>query len=339
MATETLSPWPKAQFFDNNGKPLVGGKLFTYIASTTTKLATYVDSFGLSPNTNPIILDYRGECRLWIPPNVAYKYTLAPADDTDPPTNAIWTVDQIVNSQLLTLYGGIDTGSANTYILNFVANFTSYTDGIVIYWIPSNSNTGASTVNVNGLGPVSIENQDGTALLANQIVANNIVTMMYRGTGFILLDSGFSQSRVAFKATSTDRSSTTTLAPDPVLQIPLQADTAYVVEVFLLFTGVTTGTQGFKYGLGYTGSFTTIGASQGIQTVNTTPAVAIPGALDAEAFATIVSGGGVDGVSFKLFINTNTAGVLSVDWAQNSSSANASRLITGSFISAIRINQ
>lgn len=197
MATETLSPWPKAQFFDNNGKPLVGGKLFTYIASTTTKLATYVDSFGLSPNANPIILDYRGECRLWIPPNTAYKYTLAPPNDTDPPTNAIWTVDSVVNAQLLTLYGGVDVGVSNSYILNFVASFTSYTDGIVIYWVPANTNTGASTINVNGLGPVPIVNQDGSALYAGQLRANQFATIVYRSGSFALVSD---PSAAAFSA-------------------------------------------------------------------------------------------------------------------------------------------
>ena len=32
------------------------------------------------------------------------------------------------------------------------------------YWIAAHSNTGASTINVNGLGPVNIYKQDGTAL-------------------------------------------------------------------------------------------------------------------------------------------------------------------------------
>jgi hypothetical protein len=46
-----LSSVPKLQFFDANGNPLVGGKLFTYAAGTTTPLATYTDSTGLTPNT------------------------------------------------------------------------------------------------------------------------------------------------------------------------------------------------------------------------------------------------------------------------------------------------
>ena len=116
--TNVLSPTVKQQFFDNNGRPLVNGKLFTYEAGTGTKLATYVSSAG-SANTNPVILDFRGECDLWVPPNVAYKYVLSPSTDTDPPTAPIWSVDDVVSDQLVTLYGGVDTGVTNAYVLTF----------------------------------------------------------------------------------------------------------------------------------------------------------------------------------------------------------------------------
>jgi hypothetical protein len=49
-----------AQFFDNNGNPLSGGKIYTYEAGTTTPLATYTSSTGLTAHTNPIVLDSGG---------------------------------------------------------------------------------------------------------------------------------------------------------------------------------------------------------------------------------------------------------------------------------------
>lgn len=196
MTTETLSPTPIQSFRDSSGAPLVGGKLFTYSAGTSTKLATYIDSTGGTPNTNPVILDSRGECRLWIPPNVGYKYVLSPSTDTDPPTNPIWTMDNIVNSQLITLYGGVDTGTANAYVLNFVANFTSYTDGIIIYWIPSHSNTATSTINVNSFGPVNILNGDGSTLLPNQLIANQVAVILCKGGNFILVNTPYGSAAV-----------------------------------------------------------------------------------------------------------------------------------------------
>lgn len=182
-----LTPNAKQQFLTNNGLPAVSYRLFTYAAGTSTKIATKASPSGAN-NANPIVMNFRGECDLWVAPNVAYKYVLAPPGSDDPPTSPIWTVDNIVSSQLITLYGGVDTGSVNAYVLTFTAQFTAYTDGIIIYWIPSNTNTGASTVNVNGLGAVAITNQDGTALRPGQLIANNVVGILYKTGGFILLN-------------------------------------------------------------------------------------------------------------------------------------------------------
>jgi len=85
-----LSPPPKLQFFDANGNPLVGGKLHTYLAGTTTPQATYQDKAGVSANTNPIILDARGEASVWLDPAVLTKFTLETAEDVE-----IWSVDNI----------------------------------------------------------------------------------------------------------------------------------------------------------------------------------------------------------------------------------------------------
>jgi hypothetical protein len=49
-----------AQFFDNNGNPLSGGKIYTYEAGTSTPLATYTSSNGNTAHTNPIVLDAAG---------------------------------------------------------------------------------------------------------------------------------------------------------------------------------------------------------------------------------------------------------------------------------------
>lgn len=192
--TTTLSPAPFQKFFDNNGAPLAKGLLFVYTAGTTTKATTWQDSAGSIANTNPILLDYRGECNLWISPNVGYKYVLAPASDTDPPTNAIKTIDNIVNSQLITLYGGVDTGIANAYVLNFTANFSSLTDGIVIYWVAANTNTGASTLNVNGLGvvPIYTATTSGYSDLTGRpgmIIGGTLNQVVYRSGAWVLISS------------------------------------------------------------------------------------------------------------------------------------------------------
>ncbi|AYA04632.1 hypothetical protein BEN74_18810 [Acinetobacter sp. WCHAc010034] len=53
------------QFEDRNGKPLAGGKVFTYEANTTTPKLTYADPDGKAPNTNPVILDEAGRAKIY----------------------------------------------------------------------------------------------------------------------------------------------------------------------------------------------------------------------------------------------------------------------------------
>lgn len=71
-----------AQFFDNNGTILSGGKIYTYAAGTTTPLATYTSSSGGTPHANPIVLDSAGRVpggELWITAGVGYKFVLETA--------------------------------------------------------------------------------------------------------------------------------------------------------------------------------------------------------------------------------------------------------------------
>jgi hypothetical protein len=194
MTTEVLVPLLTPQFFSNQGQPLVGGQLFSYQAGTNTPQATYTDSTGGTPNSNPVILNARGEppSGVWIPPNTAYKFVLEDASG-----KIIWTRDQVTSSQLITLFGGTDTGAANAYVLTFTASFSSYSTNPVIYWVPSNNNTGNSTLNVNGIGVVGIYNPNGTQLGANQIVAGQITGVIYQtniansgNSGFVLISVG-----------------------------------------------------------------------------------------------------------------------------------------------------
>ena len=68
------------QFFDANGNPLAGGKLYTYAAGTTTPLATYTDQGGLTPNANPILLNAEGKASVWLG-SAKYKFVLYNASD------------------------------------------------------------------------------------------------------------------------------------------------------------------------------------------------------------------------------------------------------------------
>jgi hypothetical protein len=86
---------PKLQFFDNNGNPLVGGKLYSYAAGTTTPLATYSD-YGGTLNMNPVELDSRGEASVWLG-SASYKFKLTTSTNVD-----VWTVDNVGGFATLT---------------------------------------------------------------------------------------------------------------------------------------------------------------------------------------------------------------------------------------------
>lgn len=85
------------QFFNpnNSGSPASGFKLFTYVAGTSTKQATWTDSTQLVQNTNPVIADANGVMIVWLDPTLFYKLVLASPTDTDPPTSPIYSVDNI----------------------------------------------------------------------------------------------------------------------------------------------------------------------------------------------------------------------------------------------------
>jgi hypothetical protein len=73
------------QFFDDNGVPLSGGKLYSYAAGTTTPLATYTDDSGSTPHSNPIILDAAGRVPsgvIWLLDNTFYKFSLFKSNNT-----------------------------------------------------------------------------------------------------------------------------------------------------------------------------------------------------------------------------------------------------------------
>ena len=83
MANNTNLSFPSAfcqQFFDENGKPLSSGKLYTYIAGSSTPVVTYKTIIGgtesANMNTNPIILDMAGMADLVISKDTAYKFVL-----------------------------------------------------------------------------------------------------------------------------------------------------------------------------------------------------------------------------------------------------------------------
>lgn len=87
MTAVLLTP-PYLQFVDNNGAPLAGGLVYTYIAGTGNQpKATYTDASGTIPATNPIILDSAGRAVIWITGSYDIKVTDALGNIIDTTAN------------------------------------------------------------------------------------------------------------------------------------------------------------------------------------------------------------------------------------------------------------
>lgn len=92
-------PVPRMQFFDQNGRPLAGGKVCTYAAGTTTPQPTYTDSGAGTANANPVILDYAGRASIYIT-GLSYKIVLLTAgtDQTCSTGVTQWSQDNVTDT-------------------------------------------------------------------------------------------------------------------------------------------------------------------------------------------------------------------------------------------------
>lgn len=76
----------------------------------------------------------------------------------------------------------VDAGvAANAYVVALPYAPASYLDGLEVTMRPTRTNTGACTINVNGLGVKAIKRTDGTDPAANDILIDGVVTLRYNG--------------------------------------------------------------------------------------------------------------------------------------------------------------
>lgn len=172
------------QFFDNSGTPLSGGKLYTYIAGTTTPATTYTDATGVQANTNPIILNSAGRVpyEIWLTSGTNYKFILKTSTDT-----LLGTYDNIRSAA--TSLDGTGTNNAVAYFnatgaFSSSPNFTfnDSTNALTVAGNISGSNISASG-NVAATGNLSGVNLTATGTAA--ITGNTTITGTLAVTGGI----------------------------------------------------------------------------------------------------------------------------------------------------------
>ncbi len=78
----------------------------------------------------------------------------------------------------------VSTGTGNAYVLTYPKAPEGYAKGIIYWFFADKTNTGAATLNINGLGAKAITNAAGAALIAGQIASGMCVCVIYDGTAF-----------------------------------------------------------------------------------------------------------------------------------------------------------
>ena len=78
-------------------------------------------------------------------------------------------------------------GATNAYTVTYSPVPVAYTEGMQISFATNAANTGAATINVNGLGAKNLF-RDGAALESGDLVANQYVRAVYDGTQFLVIE-------------------------------------------------------------------------------------------------------------------------------------------------------
>jgi hypothetical protein len=255
--TVNLSPFanPGAQFFDDNGDPLSGGKIFTYAAGTTTPKATFTNFTGNTAHANPIILDAAGRppSEVWLTYGDSYKFILKDSLNT-----LVGTFDNIdgippVNINLVRLYGSTS---------GYVELRAPAVAGANIVTFPAATGTVALTSNPTFTGTTAVatltasENITGSKTISGRLLAaSQTVTisqyLFMSGTGQMKLPVGSTAQRAgAFSGTGQISSTTLTITN-------VVSGTLYIGAT-ITGTGVTAGTRvtDFLTGSGGIGTYT-----------------------------------------------------------------------------------
>lgn len=255
--TVNLSPLAGAgaQYFDDNGDPLSGGKIYTYAAGTTTPAATYTDYLGGTPNANPIILDAAGRPpnEVWLTYGSSYKFIIKTSADV-----LVGTFDHIdgippININQVRLYG-----STSGYI-DLVAPAVAGANTVTF---PAATGTVALTSNPTFTGTTAVatltasDNITGSKTISGRLLnASQSVTisqyLYMSGTGQAKLPVGTTAQRAgAFSGVGQISGTTLTIAT--------AVSGALYIGATITGTGVTAGTRvtDFLTGTGGVGTYT-----------------------------------------------------------------------------------
>ena len=96
---------------------------------------------------------------------------------------------QVVTGKSMGMWNyAADAGANDTYVITLSPAITAYETGQVIFFKANTANTGAASLNVNGLGAITIVKAVSTTLANNDILASMFCMVVYNGTNFVLMN-------------------------------------------------------------------------------------------------------------------------------------------------------
>lgn len=77
------------------------------------------------------------------------------------------------------IWGGVAGGTANALTISLVSNPVAYEDGMPMRFLVATPNTGAATINANGIGAIPLRLSTTTELAHDELMANTVVDAVY----------------------------------------------------------------------------------------------------------------------------------------------------------------
>lgn len=124
-------------------------------------------------------------------------------------------------------YGGVATGSANAIVIAPAPGITTYEVGQMFSFKAAANNTGAVTVNVNGVGAGAVTWPDGSALVADDIVSGGMYELeVAAATPVFHMQTGANVAATQAAGNSTRKIATTAFVQGVAAKVYVQEFTA-----------------------------------------------------------------------------------------------------------------
>lgn len=339
MANVYLCPWATVfQYFTDTGVILSGGKVYIYLAGTSTPQVTYTDITGAVPNANPIILNSNGRLpnvSIWQPGGVAVKIIV-----TDSLGNQLGpTFDQLQGINDLVLVDTALADPATGFGADLVANAVRSYD---IF-----ASARAANVPVLQSGQTLIVEFEGGNTVADGLGGAFYWNALSTGTDdslTIIAPTGVAIGRylritplrpfTAVKPAQGTATSSTAVTSDSDLSIALPGVGTWLIEAWLN-DALGSSAGGLQGQISYTGTFNNgkwamNGNGGGVTTVALTAINSSAELQSAQA--------GTASMKFDGVVQATATGTLSVAWAQHTSNITPSVIGPGSWLRLTRLS-